>query len=265
MSNNDFIDVDYIDIQKEVFLTAPDVAREIPTDEKRVRYWGDVFGDIKECGVHKIDGRKRYTRQTIKAFKLIQKLIDEKQFSHIQVRDYVSKNGFEYITNSNNISSDLIGFQGLSSELSIEIEQRLNSFLKSLKNQLLENNELLKSDIKEQVSLTVDEVISDKLEESMSGIEKELQFQKVANKNLSEKLQNIQQELALTQDTNKKLEEELSQKLESQSQQIQNNFNDMSEKIISENTKMINDFKYVKIEKESESKSFLSKLFHFKD
>jgi len=96
--HNNIIDVDYIDIEKVVFLTAPDVAREIPADEKRVRYWGDVFGDIKECGVRKIDGRKKYTKQTIKAFKIIQKLIDDKQFSHIQVRDYISKNGFEYIT-----------------------------------------------------------------------------------------------------------------------------------------------------------------------
>jgi predicted secreted Zn-dependent protease len=163
--SKDIIDVDFLDIEKEVFLTAPDVAREIPDDEKRVRYWGDVFGDIKKCGVYKIDGRKKYTKQTIKAFKVIQKLIDDKQFTHAQVRDYVSKNGFEYISdNKNDLSKDLIGYNGLSSELSVELEQKLNVFQENIKNMLLEHGEFLKNDIKEQVALTVDEVVSDKLE-----------------------------------------------------------------------------------------------------
>ncbi len=163
--SKDIIDVDFIDIEKEVFLTAPDVAREIPDDEKRVRYWGDVFGDIKKCGVYKIDGRKKYTKQTIKAFKVIQKLIDDKQFTHAQVRDYVSKNGFEYISdNKNDLSKDLIGYNGLSSELSVELEQKLNVFQENIKNMLLEHGEFLKSDIKEQVALTVDEVVTDKLD-----------------------------------------------------------------------------------------------------
>lgn len=268
MKNDKFIDVDYIDIQKEVFLTAPDVARETSIDEKRIRYWGDTFGDIKGCGVHKIDGRKKYTKQTIKAFKLIQKLIDEKQFSHIQVRDYISKNGFEYTSNSNDISKDLIGFNGLSSELSVEVEQKLNMFFETFKNYILENNKLLKDDIKEQVSLTVDEVISDELDIFKIDIQKELELQREENKKLSDQLDQVQQELSITKDINNKLEQ---QKEENKkiSQQMNDNFKDMSNKIVEENSKMINEMKYVSLEEikryeQQSQQGFLSRLFHKK-
>jgi hypothetical protein len=198
--NDNIIDVDFLDIEKEVFLTAPDVAREVPTDEKRVRYWGDTFGDIKECGVYKIDGRKKYTKQTIRAFKLIQKLIDEKQFSHMQVRDYITKNGFEYMTdpNTKDLSKDLIGYNGLSSELGVEVEQKLSSFKTDIKNMLLEYGELLEDKIKQQVAFTVDEVVADKLDPLKVEIHDNLQEYKDSTKITIQEVEN---------NINKKLEE----------------------------------------------------------
>jgi hypothetical protein len=213
--SDNIIDVDFIDIEKEVFLTAPDIAREIPDDEKRVRYWGDVFGDIKECGVYKIDGRKKYTKQTIKAFKIIQKLIDDKQFSHAQVRDYISKNGFEYITDSkNDLSKDLIGYNGLSSELSVEFEQKLKSFQENIKAMLIEHSENMKNDIKEQVAFTVDEVVSDKLEPFKDNLKQDIKEElKEYNNNYVESSEKLSEQINTRFDELDRKEEERDLKL----------------------------------------------------
>ncbi|MDF2701043.1 MAG: hypothetical protein K0Q49_2607 [Haloplasmataceae bacterium] len=233
MLDNKFIDVDYTDIEKEVFLTAPDVAREIPADEKRVRYWGDTFG------------------RTIKAFKVIQKLIDEKQFTHAQVRDYIIKNGFEQIgDNENDLSKDLIGYNGLSSEISVEIEQRLNSFEENIKKMLFEYGDFLKDDVKEQVALTVDEVVSDHINLFKSDI-----------------TQNIKEELNIHKDENKKISEEIKEQIDIRFNQLDRNSEERDLKLVEKLRDDTKDEKIKALEKEIEElksqkqTGFFSKLF----
>jgi uncharacterized protein YtpQ (UPF0354 family) len=97
----------------------------------------------------------------------------------------------------------------------------------------------------------------------MSEIEKELELQKESNKQLSQQLSDVQQELSLTKETNQK-------QLELQSQQIQTNLDNMSNKIIEDNIKVmnetVNEFKCITLEqlKNQQPKSFIDRLFHLK-
>lgn len=186
--NKDFIDVNYIDIENTVFLTAPQIAKEIGDDEKRVRYWGDVYGDL--CGVIKIDGRKKYTKATISAFKFVRELVDDKKFSRLQVREHIEKHGFEYANYGSGLinPSDPLGFQALASALTIEMNKRLDEFLENVSSQLQESNKELVDSMQEQIAITVDEVISDKMEEYFNKVDN----RELAKTNeMNEKLDNI--------------------------------------------------------------------------
>lgn len=175
---NDIIDIeDYSEVESQIYLTAPEVAKEINDDEKRVRHWGDVFGDLKQCGVYKINGRKKYTQQTIEAFKFIKELKDSKGFSHVQIREYIQKNGFknekgeiEGLVESN----DSLGYQALASALMVECKNLLDKYNNDTKTALNEFANIVMDTINTQVALTVDDVVTEKLEIQKQELLKEI-------------------------------------------------------------------------------------------
>ena len=182
------IDIDdYTPVENQIYLTAPDVAREINDDEKRVRHWGDAFGDIKQCGVFKINGRKKYTPQTIEAFKFIKELIDNKGFSHAQIRDYIQRNGFknendeiEGLVNTN----DPLGYQALATALTVECRNLLDKYNNDTQAALNNFANTIMETITTQVALTVDDVISEKMEQQKKELLEELSITKETNEKI---------------------------------------------------------------------------------
>lgn len=266
---DNYNDVGYMNIpdDSECLVTAVHISKIIEEPPHTIRSWADEFEDF--LYIKKINGRFSYTNKSIEQFEFIKKLRREKNFSIKQIKDQLKIKGFHYEDNENGLinTDDINLMESIKVDIGIEVKNQLKDFLNIfMEAQQLENANLLNS-IKTDVEQTVQEL----LEESMSGIDKEIQLQKESNKILSQKLNDIQQELSITQDANK----QLSQKLEEQSKQIQTNFTDMSKQIISENTKITseikNEFKCITLEQLSKSQepkglsAKISKLFHFKD
>jgi glutamyl-tRNA reductase len=149
---------------------------------------------------------------------------------------------------------DPFGYEALSSAISQKTENQLKEFLVNFVKYQDKNNE----NIIKSITTEVEQTIQEQIEESMSDIEKELQSQKEANKLLSQQLSDVQQELSLTKETNQK-------QLESQSEQIKTNLDSMTNKIIEDNTKVINEFKCITLEQiknQQEPQGLIAKILN---
>ena len=178
------VDVEFQDIDNEIYLTAPQIAQRIKDTDIRVRHWADVFGDL--IGIEKLNGRKRYKESDVYKFAFIKDLLDNKNFRHDQARLYLSKNGFKYAEYDSGLVDikDPLGFQALAAALSVEVDNKLNNFaenlLSNISNQL--NEYLVKQmqiniEMKAEVEAAVDDIVSEKLEQQKQEIKIILDYQ----------------------------------------------------------------------------------------
>ena len=159
----DFEEVNY---DTEMYYTAPQVAKEIQDTDIRVRHWADSFEDI--LNIHKENGRKKYRKKDIESLAFIKHLLDEKKWTHAQVRSYCSKQGFTFAEYDAGLINpqDPLGFQALASALSVEVDNKLNIFMDKLIQQVSDMN---KNQL-EQVSINLNEIVTDSLNEKMEEL-----------------------------------------------------------------------------------------------
>lgn len=192
--NNDenIVDIEFQEAENEIYITAPQLAQKINDTDIRVRHWADKFGDL--IGIEKINGRKKYKESDIPSFAFIKDLIDSKNFSHEQVRNYIEKHGFKYAEYDSGLVNpkDPLGFQALASALSVEVDNKLSKFsdeftkqfIEKISNTLVENlynQQQMNIELKAEIEASVDNIISEKLQ-SLSlkvenSIENQLQMQ----------------------------------------------------------------------------------------
>jgi DNA-binding transcriptional MerR regulator len=222
------------------------VASILGENDSTIRYWAKAFNSILSIKIS--NKMKRYTKDDIDKMKFIRHLIRTDGLTIKQVEEYCSQKGFDDKTGILDVNNPLAVktfISGLTDEMDKKFIEIQNTIIKQQQDMISYLQEIIISNnlsLKEDIINTVDEVISDK----MNGY-----------------FDNLQNELSITQNTNKRVEE----KLETQSQQIQTNLENMSNKIIEENTKAMNEFKCLtleQIEQQSHPKSFISKIFNFK-
>jgi len=251
-------DVEFKEIptNEECMVTAVKIAEILEEPASRIRKWAEYHED--NLYVKKVNGRFAYTQKSIDQFKFIKDLKLNKNMTHEQIYQHMKKHGMQYSQYDGGLidPKDPFGYEALSSAISQKTEIQLKEFLVNfVKYQEKNNDSLIKS-----ITSEVEQTVQDQIEESMSDVEKELQLQKESNKQLSQQLSEVQQELSLTKETNQK-------QLEFQSNQIQENLDNLSNKIIETNVKTLNEFKCLSLEQiknQQEPKSFISKLFHKK-
>lgn len=235
--DTDFIEVDIeeklenMNINKEpLYYTRVQTAKILGENESTISYWSKQFQPLLNLKI--INMTRKYTKIDIENLMFIQKLLRQDHLTIQQALEYCSEKGFNSesgLVDSSNplavqtfISAMTVEFDKKVSEMQNTIIQQQREMIENLQSIILQNNE----ELKQEICLTVDEVVTEKI----NDFEKNL--------------------------------------IEDQSQQIQNNFNNMSNKIINENTKMMNEFKCIKLEeiqKQEEPKGFFSKIFNFKN
>lgn len=223
-----------------LYYNTMQVSKIIEENDSTTRYWSKVFQPILNIKIS--NKMKRYTKDDIDKLKFIKHLIRVDGLTLKQVVEYCSTKGFddELGLDTSNPLAVKTFISGLTDEMDKKFIEMQNTIIKQqqemidfLKEIIVTNNIELKADI----SNTVDEVISDKMDGYFEG---------------------LKEELAITKEINKNLEE--------QKHEINNNFNSMSEKLIEEHKKSIEEikteFKYIKSEElKNQPKSFLEKIF----
>jgi len=261
MNIDKYNDVEFKEIptNEECMVTAVKIGEILGEPSSRIRKWAEYHEE--NLYVKKINGRFAYTQKSIDQFKFIKDLKLNKNMTHEQIKQHMHKHGMQYSQYDGGLidPKDPFGYEALSSAISQKTQEQLKEFLVNFIQYQENNNGNLVKSITSEVEQTVQEQIS----ESMGSIEKELQEQKENNQKLSQQLINVEKELVITKEENKK-------QLESQSTQIQDNFDTMNTKNEERDNKLIEQieqFKYVapeELKSKEEPKSLLSKLLHFK-
>ena len=196
MSNN-FTDVKFEEVKPKIYYTIPQIAEIIGEDEKRTRYWGNEFGE--ELLVERVSGRRKFSEESIERFKQLKLLVDEHNFSKIQIQKYFKeldeKRGEKYSDYKNAAElinpQDPLGMEVLATQLTVkmneQIEEKLNDFLEKF----ITYQEEYKKDLIVQITTDVTNDVIDKLQENTNSINSALD-------NINKVISNTQNDLSKT-------------------------------------------------------------------
>ena len=196
MSNN-FTDVKFEEVKPKIYYTIPQIAEIIGEDEKRTRYWGNEFGE--ELLVERVSGRRKFSEESIERFKQLKLLVDEHNFSKIQIQKYFKeldeKRGEKYSDYKNAAElinpQDPLGMEVLATQLTVkmneQIEEKLNDFLEKF----ITYQEEHKKDLIVQITTDVTNDVIDKLQENTNSINSALD-------NINKVISNTQNDLSKT-------------------------------------------------------------------
>jgi DNA-binding transcriptional MerR regulator len=224
---------------KALYFSTSQVANSLNISDSRVRYYTNVFDDILHVEVS--NKQRRYTQIDIDKMKFMIELKEE-GMTIKQIQEYCQEVNFE-------------------DSKEIQIKENNPLSIQAIAKALLEQQAILINDMKQDI---IDSVISE--------VNKSLNMQ---NDNFNDMKNSLSKEVAMTVED--VVDKELKKSSENLEAKIEESYNNMGEKIISENRKELEDLKkdirYIsqdeitKFTEQSQPKGFLSnlgKLFHNK-
>lgn len=214
---------------KALYFSTSQVATVLGETDSKVRYYTNVFDEILHIEIS--NKQRRYTDADIDKLRFIIELKSE-GMTIKQIQEYCQEVDFE-------------------DSKEIQIKENNPLSIQTMAKALLEQQETLINKMKQEI---IDSVITE--------VNKSLNIQ---NDNFNDMKNDLSKEVAIT------VEDVVDRKLQKNNDdlknQIQENLEDMSQNIILENTKVMNEFKCItleQLESQSQPKSLFSKIFNFK-
>ena len=192
-----FTDVNFHNVPEdnECIINAVQLGKRIDEPPSTIRTWAESYEDY--LYIKKINGRFVYTEASVDQFRFIKEMHRNKGMSHKQIADIISKHGFQYGDfNSGLIDpKDPLGYQALASAIAVENQKQLAEFLSRFVQYQEENNKLVIEKIKNEVALTVDEVVDDKFNEFKEELLKEYRIEREATIKTMDMVSNLNAKL----------------------------------------------------------------------
>lgn len=190
-NEKEYIDADYVDtgefdineqINKTIngeplYYTTTQVAKLVDEPPSTIRYWTKRFDKILNVSIS--NKNRAYTMTNIEQLKFIKKLAKEDGLTLQQIEQYCTEKGF----NNDGLvdQSKPLAIKVVTEALLDEMNTQLAEFKKDMakqvaeiliesKRQLLQSNEIALSNIKDEICITVDEVVSEKMNEKIKDI-----------------------------------------------------------------------------------------------
>lgn len=233
------------DINKEpLYYSRTQVAKILEEKESTISYWSKEFQPILKLKI--VNMNRKYTKKDVENLLFIKKLIREDGLMIKQVLDYCQKKGFneEGLLDTSNplavktfVSAMTDEFDKKVSEMQNQIIIQQQEMIEQLKNLIIQNNQ----DVKKELSLTVDEVVTEKFNDLI--------------KQSSKSFTNIGTQI--TEQTNKMQEslDKIATSQENRDIQISNNYKELLKQRREE---------IEKNKEQEEKQGFLSKIFNRK-
>lgn len=168
--------------KSKIYYTISQAARLLGLEVGKLRYYSNFFAlDSDGRDLIKIsysNKNRAYTQENIKQFKRILTLMEDGMTLQ-QTRDYVSLNGFDEVGKTLD-SSNPLALTAFVSELNSDMQEKLENFEKSLLKKIMllidhGNSTLIETSKKENeyflenISKTVDEVMTKEIKENLDG------------------------------------------------------------------------------------------------
>lgn len=215
-----YIDVNYESVKESneleniegIYFNAVQVSKMLGESDSTIRYWAKEFGDI--LNIKMINGIKKYTKTDIDNLKYIRKLLKEDNFTISQAYEYCCKKGFNSETGLIDANNHL-AVKSLITAMTMEMDDKIKSMQtnviesnKEFMLKMMEFQKTINEEIQKSIAITVDEVVSDKLdsfkEEFVQRIQQELAITKEDSKNIT-KMREMLEQRKLESETEKKV------------------------------------------------------------
>lgn len=192
-----FTDVNFHNVPEdnECIINAVQLGKRIDEPPSTIRTWAESYEDY--LYIKKINGRFVYTEASVDQFRFIKEMHRNKGMSHKQIADIISKHGFQYGDFNSGLvdPKDPLGYQALASAIAVENQKQLAEFLSRFVQYQEENNKLVIEKIKNEVALTVDEIVDDKFNEFKEEFIKEQQEEREATFKTMDMVSNLNAKL----------------------------------------------------------------------
>lgn len=192
-----FTDVNFHNVPKdnECIINAVQLGKRIDEPPSTIRTWAESYEDY--LYIKKINGRFVYTEASVDQFRFIKEMHRNKGMSHKQIADIISKHGFQYGDFNSGLvdPKDPLGYQALASAIAVENQKQLSDFLVKFVQYQEENNKLVIEKIKNEVALTVDEIVDDKFNEFKEELLKEYRIEREATIKTMDMVSNLNAKL----------------------------------------------------------------------
>lgn len=206
-SKRDIIDVQFTEVNEELlenkninkeplYYNCMQVAQIVDEPDSTIRYWSKVFQPLLQ--IQTSNNVRKYTKTNIENLLFIKKLLKDDGLTVKQALEYCSEKGFDNETGLIDTSNPLAVqtfISAMTEEMNKKILDMQNSIIKQQQNMIDNLNKMLierEDQLKESISITIDDVISDKMEQ--------------ISENMNDKLDSIQKEIAVTRDLNEKMD-----------------------------------------------------------
>lgn len=186
-NEENIIDVDYNDINNDkiknnnkiingepLFYTTTQVSEMVGVEPSTIRFWTKRFERLLDIEVS--NRNKQYKKSDVEKLKFIKKLAKEDGLTLQQIEDYAITKGFDMDNIEKNIldSSNPLAIQTFIAAMTVEIDKKLNIFSENLLNKINEQNkdqfkinftiqQEMNDKLQETIALTVDEIVTEKL------------------------------------------------------------------------------------------------------
>lgn len=187
MNDDHVVDVDYQELNSNIFdkeingspiyYTRSQVSKILDEPADTISYWSRIFGKYLNIAIS--NKNRVYTKKNIEQLKFIKKLKREDGLTTKQIEEYCSEKGF---TEDGLVDqSKPLAIKVVTEALLDEMNTQLTEFKKDItkqvadiliesQKQLLQNNQIALNNIKDEICVTVDEVVSDKIDEKIKDI-----------------------------------------------------------------------------------------------
>lgn len=279
MINDGYIDVDFHELNDELtkdmngepfYYKASQVAQIVGEPVSTIRYWTTQFDKLLKVEVS--NKARAYTKTNIEQLLFIKKLAKEDGMTLKQIESYCSEHGFTkdgLVDQSKPLAIKVVTeaiMDDVNKQL-LEFEQHMikdmTNIMTELGKALITMQEESSEKIKEQLALTIDDVVTTSMNEKLENIKESIKSEISSNIENNKTLKCIEENISKSSEDNKKLISEMIKQKEESDKNLHDIIKESNEKEEKRNQKMLRIQEQIEELKEMESKKkgFWGRLF----
>lgn len=277
--NSNYIDVEFENLDEQLnkeingepfYYKTSQVAKILDENDSTIRYWTTRFDDILNVAI--CNKARAYTKTNIEQLKFIKKLAKEDGFTLKQIEEYCSEKGFDQdglVDQSKPLAIKVVTeaiMEDVNKQL-LEFEQNMiknmTNVMTELGKALINTQQESNETIKEQLALTIDDVVTTSMNEKLENIKESIKSEISSNIENNKTLKCIEENISKSSEDNKRLISEMIKQKEESDKSLHGIIKESNEKEEKRNEKMLRIQEQIEELKEMESKKkgFWGRLF----
>lgn len=254
MINDDYIDVDFYELNDELtkdmngepfYYKASQVAQIVGEPVSTIRYWTTQFDKLLKVEVS--NKARAYTKTNIEQLLFIKKLAKEDGMTLKQIENYCSEHGFtkDGLVDQSKPLAIKVVTEAIMDDVNKQLLEFERHMIKDMTNIMTELGKALitmqeesSEKIKEQLALTIDDVVTTSMNEKLENIKESIESEISSNIENNKTLKCIEEGISKSSENNEKLISEMIKQKEESDNKLQDVIKESSKKEVERDEKL---------------------------